>query len=454
MTISADMKNWLVKHGYADSGLDRSDDNLWVDAVEKAASEAVDFAHMLRDDDVELVERKTAAEQVFGSVRLKKASERYSHKKSVALHKTTGLPVTDERGRQVETTSQKELALCGAFMKSIAVKSGVSEASLDEHDKELLHELYTDHKWAGKIGNEYVSELDGSRVKSLLDDSASGGLELVPIVFDEAIVQTPLLFSEVLPYVDLREVSRGSRVEGASIANVEATFGTPEGTAITPFDTADMVSALDTDIERCTASCEVGRDMLADSPAAVGSLIVEGIGMSMLNKLDTVIAMGNGTTEPLGLSVASGLTDIGNPAGGAGAAIAIVDLEEMLFSVGKEVRQKAWNCSYVCNDTWYQRARSIAVGAADQRLVFGMNVEDYTIFGRKVCIVNALPNNEAYFGALKRYRLYRRQGQSVRITTEGRELALKNHALYVVTMRVGGRPVQADAWSYSDNFQA
>jgi len=390
---------------------------------------------------------------VFGRIRVKAAGESYDATKSVGKHARTGLAVRDERGREVCLPSEFEYSKAGALLKWQAARSGVN-VDLTERDRQLVGEMLEKDKWCGKIGSEWHTDIDGSRVKALLDDSTSGGQEVVPVWFDDAIIQFPLLHSELLPRVDLRDVPRGSSVEGASIGNPTLTWNVADGTAMTPFDTTSLTTAIDTTIFPVTVSVEVGLDFLSDSPADVGRILVENIGQRMLAELDKVIADGDGTTQPDGIFNAGSTNDIGNPAGGAGAAAQIDDYESLMFGIGKQYRHAAMQPAFIANDTTYQRTRSIAVGAADVRRVFGMDHNNYQLLGWSFLISNDLANDEAIFCAMKKYRLYRRQGQSVKWTSEGKELATKNLALLVVHGRYGGQVVDANAAAFRDNWEA
>ncbi|MBI2823673.1 MAG: hypothetical protein HYX69_03155 [Planctomycetia bacterium] len=63
----------------------------------------------------------------------------------------------------------------------------------------------------GKIGNQRHNHIpSGNQVKTLLNDSTSGGLEVVPIFFDTNLVTTPLLTGDPFPYVEVVDVPRGA----------------------------------------------------------------------------------------------------------------------------------------------------------------------------------------------------------------------------------------------------
>ena len=309
--VSSALKSWLVENEFAVSSLTGED------AWKSAAQKALDAGTLTAEKLSELIGKQVKAADVFGGARVKAASKRYNHTKSVAKHSRSGMPVCNERGREVETVSQRELAKAGAFLKKVAQRSGLP-CELNEHESELLAECF-DGDWCGKIGGNYETEIPGSRVKVLLNDNTSGGQELVPAFFDDVVIQYPLLHSEILPKVDLVSVPRGNTIDGAAVGNPSVTWAASEATAMTAFTTTSLVSAVDTTIRPVTCAIEIGRDFMADAAVDVGRILTENVGQSLLKELDRVIVLGNGSTEPVGIIGTSGLTDIGVPAGGNGA---------------------------------------------------------------------------------------------------------------------------------------
>lgn len=446
MKLTKSLRDFLVSKGLAQDSW--TDDQLFA----KAAADALESGELSPEQFSELTGKKTA-EDVFGGVRVKKASERYSTTKSVAKHARTLEPVCNERGKQVETVSELEYAKAGVLMKRLAAKSGVP-VSLDEHERSLEAEIFDTDKWCGKLGSQYETGIPGARVKALLDDATSGGAEVVPEWFDDAVIQYPLLHSEIFPKIDLRDVPRASSIETASVGNPTVTWGTAEGTEIGLFDTADIIAEINATVHPVVCAVEIGRDFLADAAVDVGRILVENIGQRMLSELDQVIVLGNGTTQPEGILNASGITDIGNPAGGDGAVPQVDDFETLMFSVGKQYRNGPMRPAFISNDTSYSRARGIPVGAADARRVFGMEHNSYELFQYHYLINNTIANNQIVYGALAKYRMWRRQAQEVRFVTEGKELARKNQVLLIVRGRFAGRVVDPNAFAFSDNWQA
>jgi hypothetical protein len=204
-------------------------------------------------------------------------------------------------GHVLETQSERDKAVAAAFVKFSLLKSNAPHeigevcgrgGFMNDHDWDLINYSLREGKWVGHLFTDVLQDdPDGARtvqvyrrklsdfeVKALLDDSTSGGIEIAPIEFDDALVTYPVLFGELFPYVNVINLSRGRRVKGGSLVNPTFTSGIAEGTAITPFNTSAFVSAFDTTIYTAVGADELGLDFLEDSPTNVGGIVVQKYG--------------------------------------------------------------------------------------------------------------------------------------------------------------------------------
>ena len=399
-----------------------------------------------------------AAKGNNGGIKVKAASEQYSRVKSTAKHFKSGETMRDEFGREVQTIAQSDFAKSGAFLKFLAGRAGIS-APLSEHERGLLEECFAD-PWAGKSGSQWLTDIPGTQIKALLNDGVSGGANAVPIFFDSDLISFPLLFGELFPYVDLRPVPRGSTVEGASVGNPTLSWGTNEGTEIALFNTSSLVAEIGTTIHTITAAIEVGRDFLADAAADVGRVLTENVGQALMAELDRIVPNGNGSTEPEGFFNASGTIAVNSENNTAGPPT-LADYESLLFSVGKQYRNPSMRCAFISNDTTYRRSRGIrvdphAIGTTvNQSPVLGLDaINAYSTIGWSHRIQNDIGNSSAAFGAVAKYRMYRRQGMQMDWYTDGKELARKNVALLVVRARFGGQIVDGNAFATMTDAQS
>lgn len=411
-------------------------------------------------------------------VRVKEAAESYSSTKKGATYPMTrglnglggphpfaGQPARFD-GNTLDEPSDRDKAVALAYVRWMANANNSTGQPLPrwlrmtDHDRELM--LYAAHneKWSGVIKGENDSELVVKRqklapnqIKALLDDSVSGGIEITPVVFDDALILTPVLYGELFPFVNTQTIAKGRRVKGAAMINPEFTSGTAEGTNIQPFNTSSFVSAFDTPIYPATAAIEIGMDFEEDSPVDLGGQVVQQFGLKAMEWLDRVIAVGNGGYEPLGIFNASGTGAVGSTFGVAGP-LTVSDFEGMMFGVGKEYRTEAGAyMAYFSNDYTYRKARAIRVGPGDERRVFGMDHAAYTLLDTPYKVQNNIPDGFIGYGNLRRYQMYRRLGMQVRVETGGRQLALNNTRLIVVRMRYGGQPNKGAAFAIMNDAQ-
>lgn len=221
-----------------------------------------------------------------------------------------------------------------------------------------------------------------------------------------------------------------------------------------------MIAEVNSSIFPVTAAIEVGRDLLSDSPAALGAELVQKLGVRLAAELDNVISNGSGTDRPEGIFTATGLGSVSSTNGTTGPPT-VADYMGLMFGVSKAFRTSQ-RCVFIGNDTSYKRARSIqVVAASDQRLVFGMDidrgsgasVEAYSVLGRPYKIQNDIANTTIAFGDMSQYRLYRRQGMELQWIMNDRESVRRNTALLVARARFGGRVVNATAFAKTTNAQ-
>lgn len=449
MKISNTLRQWLKTNRGVD---DRATEDELKGAATKAVSEGALTVKMFSDLQGDASLAQVTPDMLFGhdgDGHHNGHKRGLSTQKSVGRHVKTGLPMRDERGREAMSQSEHEAAKAGAFLKHLAARGG-SGISLTRDDRELLDECFND-QWCGKYQSHYLAGLPGANVKTLLNDSVSGGAEVVPEWFDDSIITTPLLTGELFPFVDLRGVPRSNSVEAASVGNPSVEWGTPEGTEMTLFNTSSLIAEINTSIHAVTCAIEVGRDFLADAAADVGRTLTGNIGQKLSAELDRVTAGGNGTSEPQGITVASGIGTVPSD-NGAGGPPTLDDYEALMFAIGKQYRSKAMRPAFISNDVSYRRSRGIAIDTAtpstDQRPVFGLEaVNSYMTLDWPHRIQGDISNAIAVFGALARYRMYRRQGFEVRWEFGGKELARRNTALLIVRGRFGGRVIDPSAFA-------
>jgi len=202
------------------------------------------------------------------------------------------------------------------------------------------------------------------------------------------------------------------------------------------FDTTSYISAFDTTIYRWEGSIRIGLDFLSDTPIDFGQHVTSQYGERLLEDLDDVIAVGNGTTQPEGIVNKSGISLVA-----WGGATSIGNYESLRFGVAKaEHRPNVKNTAVFCGtETSYQRARALPVGASDARRLFGMDYDTYALMERAYKINESMNDTDVFYAILARYRMYRRKGLTIRTSTEGDTLIRRNEMLIVAMARYGGQ---------------
>ncbi len=389
------------------------------------------------------------------SVRVKGVAERYSSTKSTLTypefdgkgikHCKGGMPVVD-KGRTLDEPSDLDKAVAGAWAMFMVQKTRVGTRnaafqSLPQHSKDLLCYALDNEKWGGSTYGGDSSDIDDRKLtdhekQALIDDATSGGLEAAPIVFDDQVIQTPLLHGELFPHVGIVPIDRGRRIEGVITATVTGGWGGVDDTNISLFNTAAYVTAFDTTIFRWEGAIRIGLDFLSDTPIDFGAHITAQYGERLLEDLDDVIATGNGTTQPEGIINKAGATSVN-----FGGTTTLGNYESLRFGVAKPEHRSDFASSTVfCGtETSYQRARALAVGASDARRLFGMDYSGYHIMEHDYKINESLTNAQIFYAILARYRMYRRRGFTMRSSTEGDTLIRRNALLLVAMARYGGQ---------------
>ena len=386
--------------------------------------------------------------------RVKSVAEQYAHTKSVLTypaHTKEGRPhpfagrVARIGTRALDTTSELEHAANGAVIKWY-----LSPSRLTEHERHLCDYALNEMRWTGNFGPDGEGEaVQGQKLtqpqrKALIDDATSGGTYMVPTPFDDDIVQTPLLFGELFPLVNVVPLARGASVDGFAMGHVTITSDHTEGEAISLETTSGLVTNLDTSIFPCVGAIEIGLDWESDTPVNVGQAIAADYGEQLKVWLDEQIAIGDGSTEPEGIFTKSGVGTVTH--GSTSSAFTIGDFEQLMFGLGKAMRaSKGGRCVYVTTDTMYRRARSTPVGSSDARRVLGMDHEAYEIMERPCKIQNSITDGSIGYCNLGWYKMFQRLGIQLRVVTEGQTLALKNTRLVVLRARYGGQLQLASA---------
>jgi len=247
-------------------------------------------------------------------------------------------------------------------------------------------------------------------------------------------------------------VPSGSSVRAAMLTAPTLTWGSTEGVAFSVVTTDGLLDELDSTIYPVVAAVECGADWLADTPVNIGDRLSRSILERLAEEIDRVIAVGSsGSSQPTGISQAAGVATESATNGTAGP-ITLGDLERLVFGIGLQYRNPTYKPCFMGSDTMYRRCRAIATGiSGDQTRLSGMDYQSYMLLEHSFKVQNDLASGSLFFGSLRGYRLYKRQGVQTRWTSEGQTLALKNTSLFVFRARLGGRVVLSEAFCKMTN---
>lgn len=280
-------------------------------------------------------------------------------------------------------------------------------------------------------------------LKALIDDSTSGGEYSIPEFFDMDMIITPTLASEnILSYCNVVPVPRGTSAQNFILGRPTIAAANTEGVAVGLFSTTGFLVDHDTPFFRAAGFIEIGKNFAEDAHPRLVAEIQNQYMESYRLWVNEQIMVGDGTTEPKGVTVSSGTTDV-TPANPSTNTVVLNDLFDLLFGVGKAHRMRggSGNAIYVGTENSYQRFRRLATGVTgDTRLVFGDNIESYAIFDHPFLIEEqGLTNSDLVFFQAKGYRWYQRQGPRFIREDRGDTLVRKNTFIVGLDTRAGGQ---------------
>jgi len=384
---------------------------------------------------------------------------------------STGLDMPTRRSKAIVGTWFKKM-VGDAYRESGRPCPQVFQ--LKEHEREWVKAIIHECEFVGPLGVDSGDEswehprqgwMEGTKftdaeywTKALLDGTVSGGQYVVPIEFDAAVILTPLLTGELFPRVNVINVTT-RRIESASLSNWSLSWGTAEGSAITPYTTTDFISQFNHNVFPVVGAMDMGKDFLSDSPVDIGGIIQQKGGEAFRKELDDVIATGNGTNRPEGVTVTSGVTSVSST--NASGVPTVSDYEGLMMGISKELLQEAGpRFAFLGTQTSYRRAKGIQVDSDnDQRRVFNMeasgsNLRSFRLLDADYAVNSGVGNTVITGACFNRYRMYRRLGLEVRLIDEGRTNVLANQQTLVLRARFGGAMELASAVTKITDAQA
>jgi len=384
-------------------------------------------------------------------------------------------------GRNIETATKKpilnpsqfEMAKIGALTKHIAIRDCKSSIKMNEMDEMLVKSAIHDDEWVGPGaekdamigsprrlkdherhafmtkglwgGEEFKAGgskgFDVSNVKApILNDSTSGGQQAVPQYFDFEAIRIPLLYGELVPFVEITPTDRGGAAHSYSIGT-PTYVTTASGSAISAFDATSFVTTFDVTFFPVSCGILWGRDFEMDAAPNFGQIVVAQLGDQFKYQMDNWIAVGDGTTQPQGLNNASGTITV-TATGASHVTMVYNDGLNLMYGVTKPYR-KAFggdNTMFVSTDKMYKKFMQLNTGVTgDTRPIYGMHLKDYQLGDYHFAVQNDIADGTVFAANLRGYRLYRRLGLYFELITTGQTLTLANEKLLFARARFGGK---------------
>lgn len=388
----------------------------------------------------------------------------YPDTKAARLHlgPRAGHDVVLPDGSPAYAMSQAEKAMMGAWWKAKFL-SGFNRGdqravinALTDHEKHLIAELQSEHGWVGSYsiggqrkGFDNPTKMPdmGLKVTEYLDDTTSGGNYLIPYFFDMDLVTYPLLYGELAPLVDMRELPISDQVKTPTLGNLTINAGPAEGASpgITLQTTTGLSTVITSSVYNFTGALTVGRDMLSDTPIGLLEEFQKLYNNANLKFQDKSIAVGDGSTYPLGIANTASTKTYTTKNGSAGPWV-VGDIQGMNITLPKEYRGKGDRVIWVAADAQYNRIRGISVSSSDARRIFGYDFDEYMLDKRPFKVQNDLAATFLAYGRIDKYRWWRRKGVQIDTSTEGKTLIVANELLIVCRSRFAGQVIDPNSW--------
>lgn len=376
---------------------------------------------------------------------------RKAHSKLIGVY---GMPM-QYNGKDVDTPTERSKGMTSTWLKFQLFPESLKEWEVDVIRHILHKEKFTipnaDNNTEARLltpaERDAVWDLNKNfylrNMKSVINDSTSGGQYAIPEFFDMDMIVTPTLASEdIMSYCNVVPVPRGTAAQNFTMGRPTIAAANTEGSATNVFTTTSFIGNHDTTFYRAAGFISIGRNFAEDAHPRLVAEIQNQYMNSVKLWFNEQIMGGDGTTEPQGVLTASGTADI-TPTNPTTGAVTLSDVFNLRFGVNKAYRMYGGvqNCIYVMSDTTYKRIRAVATGVTgDTRLVFGDDVESYRLFGSPVLIEEtAMGNTNAVFMQAKGYRLYLRQGARFIREDRGDTLVRANTFIVGVDLRAGGQ---------------
>ena len=351
------------------------------------------------------------------------------------------VPVPDDIVGQVNEAIEKYLKDHGyteARRKAgLHGEGGASEAATKQAMKQAF--------WLGVLRSGIPgAELTPLQRKALSEGTAGSGGYLVADEYKGDIVSRAAELSELFPHVRVWPVVTDSGDFPTLNTDVSITWGRSENAAIT--ETDPSFDHLAYTITNMSAITFLSREVVDDSNPAIVDVVTQLFSEAIAAERDKKIAIGTGSSQPMGLCSASGVSAVSGTSG----ALTYAKLVALKYGLQRKYQNGA---RFVLNSG----TLSWCVGLTDDNgqpilrdaLVAG---EPAKLLGKPYSVQDDLADGLVFYGDLSKYYWFDRQRMLIETTTTGGDTFQKHQLAIKVVERCDGGVALAEAFKKSGAF--
>jgi HK97 family phage major capsid protein len=296
---------------------------------------------------------------------------------------------------------------------------------------------------ADRMQRFFKAVLAGDTVaaKDLSESTTTAGGFLVPAGFRNEVVRRLPELSELAGHVRTVPVVTDTGSLPSLATDISITWRAAASSENTAFGaTEPVLGSIPWSLKRADALTKMSRELVADSAPGVVEFVTRLFREAIAAERDRVIAVGDGTDEPAGISGASGTGSVD-----VAGAIDFAGLVEIEQTLAKKYRR---NARWIMNGTNLQRIHSLADTAGQPIFVRDVvgGVPESRILGYPVAQQDGLADGEILFGDLSQYLWFDRGEMGIESTNEGGD-AFANHQTWIkVWERVDGKLALPEAF--------